>query len=742
MSSPSLAYDVRFASKKRIWIAAVAFLIFMFALPIRAGIGYQHYTHQPAEVYPTLRDSLANFFSSGDIALVVLFIILAFFVGLLSFADIHRHRQVDFYNSLPTGRAHIFAVNFLSGFLAVAIPYLINLLLALLVLVAMGHGAFISWGVLLGGALLHLLFFLMIYATVVLASVLCGNLVISGILSVVFLAFGPLLLTMYRALRASFQPNWYEGLTDWGWLIGHSSPAARYIYGSGLQGDYYNGILVSNHMSVAEAILLLAITAVIIGLALLLFRRRPAEAAERALAFPKSRPWLKYPIMLLAAATFAVIFHMAADMGGWVWYFIGALLGGFIAAQTMEIIYHADFRAIGKKLLPAAVVMVAFCGVSLLFIADVFRYADYVPEAEDVTAAEVRLFGVNEYDPFFSTGSERISPHNALYQASETMASADEKLKLYRVESKEGIAAAVALATAYVQADDINRDLPYSFSPVMDSRKAAMCIRYTLANGKQKSRVYYTYLPISANMEQLRTIYADPEYRMASYGMFAFPAEDILLYNAVSFEKPNSERNGMFLTGDMDMETFLAVYQNELASLDVDYLRSHGPVGTFLFMAFDGGVPELSETETYWRYPHLEYNYPVYAACTGTLALLEQYGYPADFWRLTAADVAEVELVEYTSVFASPIDLGVASATDLPADRYGMVPDGDPYDQKTTRYSMPEDEEIINELLAQSLSFEATYNNALVEVDPMRMISLSYRDSIQDGFYARYLLPQ
>ena len=139
----------------------------------------------------------------------------------------------------------------------------------------MGFGPFLSANTILAGVGIHLLFFLLIYSTVILAMVFCGKTSIGILMSAFFLAVGPAVILLYRYLRRAFQPTWYDQLTDWDGLLTHSSPVARYI--------------VNSPIPWWEILLMIALTALITWIAVLLFRRRPSEAAGHALAFPKSR---------------------------------------------------------------------------------------------------------------------------------------------------------------------------------------------------------------------------------------------------------------------------------------------------------------------------------------------------------------------------------------------------------------------------------------------------------------------
>ena len=59
-------------------------------------------------------------------------VIAAFCLGMTGYHYLYSREKTDFYHSLPLKRERIFFVPYVSGILIFAVPYLINLLLALL----------------------------------------------------------------------------------------------------------------------------------------------------------------------------------------------------------------------------------------------------------------------------------------------------------------------------------------------------------------------------------------------------------------------------------------------------------------------------------------------------------------------------------------------------------------------------------------------------------------------------------
>ena len=58
MHSQTLAYNIRFIFRKKLWFCALVFLAFLFALPIGAGLSFQKYLYG-SQTDPTIMKDLA-----------------------------------------------------------------------------------------------------------------------------------------------------------------------------------------------------------------------------------------------------------------------------------------------------------------------------------------------------------------------------------------------------------------------------------------------------------------------------------------------------------------------------------------------------------------------------------------------------------------------------------------------------------------------------------------------------------
>ena len=730
MSSATLLSSAAGVFRRKLWLPALLFFVDLFAMPIYLAMRLQDYL-DPARGYrdPLLRaaDFVEEFFSMANLAVILPLLCAAFFAAVLCFSYLHDRRQVDFYHSQPVRRERLFAEHFLAAAAAVLLPYLANLLLSLIVTIAMGCGAYLSCGLVLSGLGAHFLFTLVILAMGALAAVLSGNGLVHALVSLVLLGFGPALVGIYQWLRGALQPAWYSYLTDWETLLARSSPAARYL---SLSGTTY-GRPGAYSLGIGEALLTVLLLAVLLACALLLYRRRPSEAAGRALAFPVSRPVLKYPLMLLAMALFAMTLHEIGDNQNFVWYYVGAVLGGFLAAQIMEIIYRFDFHAISRKLLPMLLAIAVFCGVSLLLEKDVFGYNTYVPQ-QGVVAADVQFM------------SSRLFDHEDYLGVSSALldVSAGDNLRRGHCEDPAAVAAAISLAnklaipktpgeTADVIYDERGRTLTVSAA-----------IRFYLENGRTVTRNYQGYVDLRAAREEIAALYSDPVFLDSQYVLFRHDPAQVRLSEVYSYEDATisyyydegvASPDDLARNERMNMDTgeLLRVYRAELLAIPAELRFSEAPIGQLSFYLFERDPGALSlewtRSDSYYygnsaRLGYRVFEYPLYSTMTETLALLETLGYDAAFWQFQPDQAVRAEIYHYA------MDSKEVAVDALASDAYHY-----PQTREQSRSIVTDPAEIA--ALAAATVPAAALDRGLIAYNGNTEVAIIYEDTLGNTNY-------
>jgi len=733
MTLQTLGFDIRFCLKKRLWFFSLICLAFLFLMPIRAGLEFQYYTGiiSDPDTALALANGLKQMFGAGDEYTIFIMLVMSLAAGLIFTTDMHKRRQVDFYFSLPINRTHLFSVNYFTGAICVIVPYIAFLLLSMAVLLLMGFGAHIPFGTVFAGMGINILFFLLSYSTVILAGIICGNLVVSGIMALLLQAVGPVLLVLYTTGRELFQPTWHQALPMEDIII-YSSPAARYI--STWKYDFY--------LPLWELLLILAVTAGIFFLALLLFRRRPAEAAGKALIFPKSKPFIKYPITVMAAFGMALMFYYLGREN-WPWFFFGMLLGGFIAAQTMEIVYHGDFRAIIKKLPQLGITLAITAICCTVLITDIIGFNKYVPDEDDVVSVEVSFGNVDNYGTISAKDHSSFADKNSPYHQLREQLFADFG-NSGKLENKESIAAVISIAKKMVYGIPTEERFfgdYYRYYYDYPS-ETTMTVRYELKNGGTRTRKYnYDRALYVADIQQeLITLQNDAVYRENTLDMFRFDPAYTRIYSITAYNDPNNNyknsTEGIFL--NKDISELLAVYEQELLSMDGDALAAAMPIGYIQFMVFGedpkiytSSVKPAEYSRIIYQSDNICFDYPVYDGFTRTIALMDQMGiFESDLWQINTDDIISVTLYQATDGFEQGKEGAEAiSSPDGTAIAVDTEPSGrTSYEEVTAEYFMPQDEEKIKELLTSTYSSESFRIGYLHDAVPHLQLLVKYKD--------------
>ncbi|MDE7232836.1 MAG: hypothetical protein K2N37_07175, partial [Lachnospiraceae bacterium] len=224
-------------------------------------------------------------------------ILLAALIGMQGFSYLYDRRKVDLYHSVPVTKNKRFAVVYLNGLFIYLVANLAGILFGLVI--AASQGA-VSGSVLtdVGLAFLwNLVMFLAFYHMMILAVMLTGNwfVTICGFLVFVLYEF------MVRSLIDSLKEGFFRTYTNY--FLSYRLKLSVFV-------DVTHNIWELKNLpdTAAKAELALPLVGrwVLIASALLLliyaaYRKRPSEAAGKAIAFPVLEPVLKVAVVIPAA---------------------------------------------------------------------------------------------------------------------------------------------------------------------------------------------------------------------------------------------------------------------------------------------------------------------------------------------------------------------------------------------------------------------------------------------------------
>ena len=180
--------------RRNLWGFVLGGVGFFFSLLLPVLMTMQHALEMRAEQlqhFPDLVDqdwqaaltSVSSLLGGGNPFVKMMFIVMAIVCGIAMFAYLHARQKVDFYHSLPISRTQLFVNNYLTGVFFTVSTYAVMLAVALACTFAMGFGAAVDWSAIGSAVVSHLIVFLLLYALTVLTTVVCGNTVISLLLS-------------------------------------------------------------------------------------------------------------------------------------------------------------------------------------------------------------------------------------------------------------------------------------------------------------------------------------------------------------------------------------------------------------------------------------------------------------------------------------------------------------------------------------------------------------------------------
>lgn len=624
MTSKNLFFKLMLENmKRRIWTLALGFLVFFFTLPVAEAFVFsdkRYYTYENYENYRRMIDENAlDIISAGNGFLVIVVVTAALICGVSSFAYLHSKKKVDFYHSLPVRRETLFAVSFVNGILIMAAVYLVNLLIAMAVMAAngMSPGMFVGAGFKAFG--FHMVYYLLMYATTVLAMMLTGNVILGILMNVILNAWGPLAILLASSCFASFFRTYYyaseNALEN---AIQYASPLALYIKGMAETGKRVPQLA-------PEVIPAFVLAAVITLAALFLYKVRPSEAAGKALAFKVSQAPIKVLLVVPISIAYGRVFRVWGDGDGWMVF--GILCGLVIFHAIIEIVYHFEFRKLFAHPVHLGVCAVLSAAIVCVFRFDLAGYDSYLPDAGNVESAAVEIVTLNSWIDYRVPKfvENRYGRQSGIeYEYVNDAEHIFENMKITDVEP------VLELARRGIERNDSLTETDYDGVQVLeagsaedaDSTMNTINIHYNLKNGKTVNRSYY--LSLGENRELIDQICSDIEYKKGSFPVLTEWADQISGFNYITPGSDFVQVNGA-VTGEL-----LAAYQEEFSALTNETMRAEAPVGLLTVKTKE--VQEISDRmkrengNTEWTDLNYLYRYPVYPSFKKTLSLLEKGG--------------------------------------------------------------------------------------------------------------------
>ena len=645
--------------KRRIWTIALLTLVFFLILPVATALQIEQY--YDAKNHTWLLHSIKNTVGPYYTLVFIVTIISAIVCGLSSFFYLFSRRRVDFYHSLPIRRDQFFLVNYVNGIIIFAVPYLINLFISVGIIAMNGLLVGSLWRALFAAIGINISYYIMIYTIAIIAVMLTGNLIVSGLGTAILLLYGPVLIGVKELYFREFFHTYYEG-QQFNDLLTKLSPIWSYV---DVVERYNRGEEIF-----ASVLLGLVVTMLLLLLALILYKKRPSEASGNAMVFALSKPVIKVLLVVLASLAGGMLLRnmVRNNLDGW--FLFGLLFTMLVGHIVIEIIYNFDLRSAFKnwKQLLLCMVFVGLVFVSFRF--DLLHYDSYLPKQEEVASMAVVIDGVDQnYDYFDRVNGGVGYTGRDVYQL--------DNMKI------TGIDTVYELAELGVKAQKERS--------IMGNR-CGYTVKYRLKNGKEIYRSYQ--IDMTQSLKLWEKLYANEEFKATHNPLNHWNSNDIdkisvryvsQIMNDEKYGANWDDSYGLSLDYNQKKELF-ETYRQDLNRLTLTEIASSTPLANLQFQMLG----------------HELTNYFVYPSFQGTLTLLRSYGFETGT-KIDASHILRLEIEDYR-----PKEVVIQVDEAVPASTVAVEP----------RSIVYRDQETIQKLLPY-LSYPdyANYNYALIQTE-------------------------
>lgn len=718
MTSRSLFFKyMKENTKQRIWSLALALLLCFFVFPVTTALNIST-TFRPenlnssglpaelalAQAQQDFTREMLRIYSMKGGALAFMLTMAAVVLAASGFAYLHSKKKTDFYHSLPIRREMLYAVTCLNGFLYMAVAYIGFLTIAAVMIRA--KGVPFDWGSLYLASVEHLCFFALVYMTAIMAMLLTGNLVVGLLGTGVLFSWGPVICMTISAYFSEYFTTFYGDDSFLLALSERTSPVAWYV----------EACMSSQPGRMALGALIVAVVLFVLGM--LLYRRRPSEAAGHAMAFPITEPIIRFLIVVPSSLLLGAMFHSMMYEDGWTVF--GLVCGLLLMSCIIEIIYHFDFRSLfahKRQLLVSAV----FVGVVFaIFRFDLFGYDRYLPATEKLASGGIYcdLLDPEATSQYHSTVEYTEGWYGVTFDAmpSSTLAgqmqiSDDQGLELLHTIAAQGVHDAAEARDRFLRGHGRSYEVEEG-----DAAFHNVTIAWHLRNGRTVYRSYR--VNVSGVRAALEAVYDLDAYKTAMYPVLSLTADDVAGINY----KEEDECSHVKLAGADTKAALLAAYQEELKALSSKTRTCEMPIAEIQFKTNENQalIQKLrDEGGNYTLFNHYYY-YPIYPSFTKTIALLRACGIEVG-GVVTPEKTASITLsyqgvaVSEDEMAAADTALGQRQRKYLSDDRRAMLTVTDP--------------EQIREILAASASRSIVSLNPLMNTDDSMEICVDMKRS-------------
>lgn len=651
--------------KRRIWTIVLSSIVFFLYFPVLGALmigNYNRNIYDIEEYKARLFDRVLSFMGPEDYMVIGISIIGAIICGLSGFFYLHSRKKVDLYHSLPVRREFLFTITYINGLLIYLIPYVINVIVYSIILKFNDLTNLELFTATISAIGINLLFYTLIYTIVIIAVMLTGNFIVSCFGTAVFLLYGPMLMMLKEIYFYSFFKTYYamdrRSLLS---MFGFLSPIGSYVNIANLLNSSHNqGVFT-------KILIAFLVTILFIGVAVLLYKKRPSEAAGKAMAFYISKPVIKFLLTIPLALGGGIIFREMTDRGSNGWFIFGLIFALVIVYAMIEIIYNFDIRSAfnHKRHLLACGGIITI--IACIFQFDLIKYDTYIPAKDSVESMSVSISGLDE-----SLMYHELKLKGGRY---EYMSSEGFQLKYMELKDFD---AAYDMATIGLKNNEINEQ---------DNSDIQYNVKYKLKSGREIYRIYK--LKSSDSYDRISNIYASPEFKEGHYPIYK---SDITKISRISCY--NKLQNIEFSLDGNEKKELIDTYKEELNLLTIDEVSKDYPVAVLSL-----------------QLNNVDVNYNIYPSFEKTIAFLKDHGFNATK-NVVTKDIKHIRVENYRMNESE--DSSIVYQTDNFESKDSKSIDNSTNQQRIAIYNDTKDKDKMEEIFPNLVDNEYYWSNRSV----------------------------
>jgi ABC-2 type transport system permease protein len=347
------------------WISIIYFLGLLFALPLRTLMLYTENTSMGRT--PIRVDSLFDFQYDLEIQIGLL-IAIPILMAVFLFRFLQVKQAADLMHSLPIRREKVFHHYTLSGVIALILPVLLIALILMVMHAALDLSSYFQLKSIFEWAGTTIIINLLLFMAGVFVAMITGISVVQGVLTYIFLLFPVgmflLLFSNLNQLLFGFPGDYYLNRN-----LEELSPLT------------YVSVIDEKMLQGKEILLYAALTIILYGVSLYLYKKRKTESASEAIAFSKLRTIFKYGVTF-CTMLFGGVYFSAVQSNSFIWMIFGYIIGAVIGYYIAEMVLQKTWRVFAK--VKGLLIYGAMMAILVLGTQTLGFYENKVPDQDEV----------------------------------------------------------------------------------------------------------------------------------------------------------------------------------------------------------------------------------------------------------------------------------------------------------------------------------------------------------------------